>query len=606
MTGRAIRESVPESRHEIARLRIEAAQDVFLARQRGREVAEAVGFVNQDQVRIATAISELGRELALLEGSATLTLSVVPDPYPAMVIEAVWNAGPPGATGEDELIAVEGIAAATRLVDSCVVAWKEAQASVTLWKRLTAGMLAPTPDALDAIRRTIRESRPANALDSLRSQNQDLFRTLEDLRARQEDLISANAELEETNQGVMALHTELSAELDETNRGVVALYAELDEATTQLREASESKTRFWANVSHELRTPLNSVLGLSGLLLDAGSEPLTAEQKFQVGLIKDSGTVLLSLVNELLDVAKAESGSLEAHLEPVDLSMVFSQLRASLRPLTSNPGVVLQVEDPSTVPLIRTDPVLLGRILRNLLGNALKFTERGRVHCKARADEQRGRLEVTVADTGIGIPLEDQERVFEEFYQVSGPAQVRERGTGLGLPYARRLAGILGGSLTLASEPGQGTTTTLSLPLDVVPIDGADGAAGAAILGHVLLVDDDPAFRARMTALLGSRAGSVAEAADGPWALRALREHRPDLVLLDLHMPPPGGAEILAHMRRDDALRDVPVVVVTAAAIDGVLRSTLEASAVVLDKAHLSADLILVAAATATRLVRHR
>jgi signal transduction histidine kinase/CheY-like chemotaxis protein len=586
-------------RGEIARLRIAAAQDVFLARQRGREVAEAVGFVNQDQVRIATALSELGRELALVEGTATVTLSLASDPAPAMVIEAAWSGRLPTITSAEDLRTIEGIAAAARLVDTCEVEWREDQAGVTLTKKLALGVAMPTRDELTAIRRAVRQSRPGNALDSLRSQNQDLLEALEDLQARQDDLISANAELEETNRGVMALHAELSEELEETNRGVVALYAELDEASTRLREASESKTRFWANVSHELRTPLNSVLGLSGLLLDVGSEPLSAEQRFQVELIKDSGTVLLALVNELLDVAKAESGNLKPHVESIDLAMVFAQLRASLLPLVSNPGVTLEIDEPSEIPLIRTDPVLLGRILRNLIGNALKFTEQGRVHCRARADHSTGALEVVVADTGIGIPVEAQERVFEEFYQVVGRSQVTERGTGLGLPYARKLAGILGGSLDLTSELGRGTTVRLLLPLDVVADSGA-------ILGNVLLVDDDATFRALVRTLLGSRADSVAEAADGPSALTALHGDRPDLVLLDLHIPGPDGAEILAGMRRDDALRDVPVVVVTAGQIDGVLRASLEASAVVLNKANLSADVVLAAAATASQLVRRQ
>ncbi|HTK62528.1 MAG TPA: ATP-binding protein [Pseudonocardia sp.] len=595
------------------RLPITVAQDVFLARQRGREIAAAVGFVNQDQVRIATAISELGRELAPLDGTATITLSFTCAPPPTLVIEAFWGGVLPGAGSADELRTVEGIAAAARLVDTCKVRWRPDRAGVTLTRRLAPGVAAPTPDELTSIRTTVEQSVPGNVLDSLRSQNRDLLGALEDLRSRQEDLISANAELEETNRGVMALHAELSEELEETNRGVVALYAELDEATTRLREASESKTRFWSNVSHELRTPLNSVLGLSRLLLDDGSEPLSGEQRFQVELIRDSGEVLLSLVNELLDVAKAESGSLEAHFEPVDLAMVFSQLRASLRPLATNPGVTLEVDDPSTVPVIRTDPVLLGRILRNLLGNALKFTDHGTVHCHARverADAESGRAEsgrtdgeggqlvVVVEDTGIGIPAEHQVRVFEEFYQVPGPAQTARRGTGLGLPYARKLAEILGGSLSLASEPGRGTTVTLRLPLDEVP------AGVGGILGDVLLVDDDEAFRSLMKALLGSRADSMIEAVDGPSAMRALAERRPDLALLDLNLPAPDGAEILAHMRRDDVLRDVPVVVVTSAEVDGVLRSTLEASAVVLDKAHLSADLVLAAAATATQLAR--
>jgi signal transduction histidine kinase len=589
---------VSADRPEIVQLRITAEHDVFIARQHGREVAALAGFENQDQVRVATALSELSRELAGLASPATISLSLTDVPVPAMVIEAAWAGQLSRTTGHDELAAVEGIAAAARLVDACTVAWREDGGMVTLTKKLPAGVAAPAEARVAEMREAIRRSRPGNALDALRSQNQDLVQALESLQARQEDLLRANAELEETNRGVMALHAELSDELEQTNRGVVALYAELDEASTRLREASESKTRFWANVSHELRTPLNSVLGLSRLLLDPGSEPLTTEQQHQVELIRDSGAMLLSLVNELLDVAKAESGQIEAHLEPTDLHAVFDQLRASLRPLATRPGVELVVEDPETVGIVRTDPVLLGRILRNLVSNSLKFTERGEVRCHARADDEGGQLEVVVADTGIGIPAEHQRRVFEEFYQVPGQAQARTGGTGLGLPYARRLAGILGGSLALASEAGRGTTLTLRLPLDIAT------GVGPGRLGSVLVVDDDPAFRALLHKVLDASADRITDAADGPGALQALHTERPDLVLLDLNIPPPDGSAVLAEMRRDPGLEDVPVVVVTSAELDNAERRSLGATATVLDKSHLTVDMLLAAAEAATRLVR--
>jgi signal transduction histidine kinase len=166
----------------------------------------------------------------------------------------------------------------------------------------------------------------------LRIQNQDLLSALEDLKARQDDLVRANAELEETNRGVLALHAELSEGLERTNQGVVALYAELDEATRQLRAASESKTRFWAGVSHELRTPLNSVLGLSRLLLDAAADGLTDEQRLQVELIRDSGATLLTLVDDLLDVARAEAGQIEVRFQLVDLRPLVERLGAALPP----------------------------------------------------------------------------------------------------------------------------------------------------------------------------------------------------------------------------------------------------------------------------------
>jgi signal transduction histidine kinase/CheY-like chemotaxis protein len=558
---------------ELLRLELVVEQDVYLVRQRGREVAALVGLENQDQVRVATALSELARELIVLDSPATVTLSLAGDAPPVLLVTATWVGMVPGVASAAKLAAVEGIAAAARLTDTCEVRYDLDGGSVSLTKRLPIRAPSPTATRIAELREACRNARPTSALDEIRRQNQDLLQALETLQARQEDLLRVNAELEETNRGVLALHAELSDELEQTNQGVVVLYAELDERSQQLREASESKTRFWRNVSHELRTPINAVTGLSRLLLDAGSAPLTADQHHQVRLIEQSGAMLLNLVNELLDVAKAESGRIEPQLQPVDLRAVFDELRATLRPLATTPEVVLVVEDPAGGESLITDPTLLGRILRNLVSNGLKFTERGEVRCRARRLSVAGCLEITVTDTGIGIPPEHQRQVFEEFHQVPGQLQASAGGTGLGLPYARRLAGILGGSLQLDSEPGRGTEVTLRLPLIT-----------SARLGAVLIVDDDPA-------------------GDGLDALRAMRAECPDLVLLDLNIPPPDGRAVLAEMRSDPVLRRVAAVVVTSAELDDNERVTLGATASVLEKSQLSTPLVLAAAAQATRLI---
>jgi signal transduction histidine kinase len=583
-------------RGELLRLKIGGEQDVFLARQRGREVAALAGLDKQDQVRVATSLSELSRELTTLSTPATVVMSLDAGPPPALLISAEWTGQLARARGPDQLAAVEGIAAAARLLDACTVAWQERGGTVALTKRLPSSTAPLTPTRISEIRETLRQSRPGNALDALRSQNQDLLQTLDQLKTEQENLLLVNAELEETNRGVLALHAELSEELEQTNRGVVALYAELDEASTRLREASESKTRFWANVSHELRTPLNSVLGLARLLLDPGSEPLSGEQRYQVEMIRESGAILLALVNELLDVAKAESGHIEANIVPTDLAAVFEELRAALRGLAAAPEVTLIVEPPDLPGPVATDPALLGRIVRNLISNGLKFTERGEVRCRTRVDLATDSLEIVVSDTGIGIPPEHQRRVFEEFYQVPGRLQATAGGTGLGLPYARRLAGILGGDMVLTSEPGRGTTVTVRLPLDVA-------SQGQDRFGSVLIVDDDPAFRAVLRGAIGGAVDEVNEVGDGAEALRALRGQRPDLVLLDLHIPAPDGAAVLEEMRRDPVLRDVPVVIVTSADLDTQRRRQLGATAVVVGKAQVSSAVLLDATQTAAALV---
>jgi len=272
-------------------------------------------------------------------------------------------------------------------------------------------------------------------------------------------------------------------------------------------------------------------------------------------------------------------------------------LVAVLAPLVPQPAVRLVAEVDSRTPLLLTDPAMLTAILRNLATNALKFTERGEVRLEAHVEGDDA-VVVCVSDTGIGIPVEHLGRVFEEFHQVPGRLQVRAQGTGLGLPYARRLTGLLGGSLTLDSRVDVGTSATLRLP-----ITRESGEVTA--LGRVLIVDDDPTFRALARRMIGESARQIVEAADGATALRLLREDPPDLLLLDLNIPPPDGRAVLAVVRSDPHLAAVPVVVITAAELD-TADTEMNASAVVLQKSNLQPGLLAAAAAAAERLIREK
>jgi signal transduction histidine kinase len=381
---------------------------------------------------------------------------------------------------------------------------------------------------------------PPSPLDELRRNNEDLIRALDDLRQQKEQLVLVNAELEETNQGVMAMYGQLSEELEQTNRGVVALYAELDEKSERLREASEAKNRFWANISHELRTPLNSIIGLTRLLAEPEGN-LGPEQLHQVDLIQNAGRTLLALVNDLLDVAKAESGRLRIDPTTVALPALLSRLQGLVRPMAEGRPVEVIVSDEGAPDSVLTDELALTAILRNLLSNGIKYTNSGEVRLTVRTAGPR--LEIVVADTGIGIPVSQHERVFEEFYQVPG---VRRGGTGLGLPYAQRLAGLLGGGLTLVSEPGAGTTVVLSLP------------HGPAAVGTVLIADDDAGFRQLLRGMLTGIADRVIETEDGSQALAVAKEDHVDLVLADLRMPGMDGVTLLGQLPGS-----VPAIIVT-------------------------------------------
>jgi signal transduction histidine kinase/CheY-like chemotaxis protein len=494
---------------------------VFAARQLGRELAAELALDRQDQVRVATAVSEISRSTITTGRDAVIEFGA----DASDLVLTVTVSGEP---------AMEGVEAAARLMDKV----KVSGSVIRMTKRRPA---TATPD-VTAITGRLAAMLPQTTMDELRRNNEDLIAALDDLRQQKEQLLVLNAELQDTNRGVMALYGELSEELEQTNRGVVALYAELDEKSEQLRLAAESKDRFWANVSHELRTPLNSILGLTRILADpADGDGLGSEQLYQVELIRNSTSTLLALVNDLLDVAKAESGRLSIDPSQVNLPALLSTLRGLTRPMTEGKPVSLVVDAGAAPATVLTDELALTAILRNLLSNGIKYTDSGEV--RLAVHETGGRLEISVSDSGTGIPAGLQERVFEEFYQVPG---ARRGGTGLGLPYARRLAHLIGGELTLTSEPGAGTTVKLSLP-HALPA-----------LGTVVVADDDAAFRQVLRAMLAGIADRVIEAGDGGQALAAIADSGADLVLTDLRMPGVDGNELLERLPAG-----IPAIVIT-------------------------------------------
>jgi signal transduction histidine kinase len=509
---------------ELAVLEVRDLSGVFAARRLGRGVAASLAMESQDQIRVATALSEICR--SAVTAGQTAVISFGADEKDLLI--AIGHDGKPSA---------EGIAAAGRLMDEVTAIGTE----VRMTKRHPPHV-RPDRRSVDELVATLL---PQSALEELRRQNQDLILALDDLRQQKDQLVALNAELQETNRGVMALYSELSDELEQTNRGVVALYAELDEKSERLKAASESKDRFWANVGHELRTPLNSITGLTRLLAepDPGGGTLGPERMHQVELISRSAGLLLTLVNDLLDVAKAESGRLSIEPAHVDLRALLGRLRGLARPIAEGKPVEVVVSDEGAPARLLTDEVALTSILRNLLSNGIKYTDRGEVRLNVRVAGPS--LEITVADTGMGIPPGLHERVFEEFYQVPG---IRRGGTGLGLPYARRLARLLGGDLDLTSEPGSGTMAVLRLPYLT------------SKLGTVVIADDDASFRQVLKGLLTGMTDCVIEAEDGQRALEILGEREADLVLTDMRMPRMDGAALLSRLPAS-----VPAIIITGA-----------------------------------------
>jgi len=447
---------------QLLRRAVTTEQDLFAVRHQVRQLAARLGLGGQDQIRLAVALSEVSRRLLGELPAVVVDFSLVPPGQdtgerPMLMVQT-------SAEGivDDEF--VEAVGVTRGLMDWWDVDRSPTGVVISMARMLPANAVVPTEAEIATIRAEVTPLMAGTPIEELAEHNRQLLSTLEVVQAHRDELLRLNSELEETNQGVMALYTELSGELEATNRGVVALYAELDQRTDQARAANEAKSRFLANVSHELRAPVTAIVGLVRLIRDPRSDPLTPEQNDELELIDSSAHSLLQLVNELLDLAKAESGKLEPNLESVRLADIFATLSGTLRAVPRSAGTVLVVSPPR-VPELITDPIFLTQILRNLITNGLKFTPAGEVRLAAEYDEDREQVRLTVSDTGIGIPPDEQERVFEEFHQVRQQFRATVTGTGLGLPYARQLVRILGGSITLASEPGRGSTFTVSLPV---------------------------------------------------------------------------------------------------------------------------------------------
>jgi signal transduction histidine kinase/DNA-binding response OmpR family regulator len=547
----------------ILTLEVRLQRDVVLARQRARQVAGLLGFDSQDQVRVATAVSEIarnafqyaggGRVEFLVEEEPPLTLMVrVRDRGPGIKdVEAVLQGRADSGGGGLGLVSVRRLMDRFR-IESVV----GGGTTVVLGKvvpRRSSGL--PMPN-LGRVAEELARRSPDNPLEEVQRQNQELLRTLEELHQRQEEL------------------SQLNRELEDTNRGVVALYAELDEKADFLRRASEMKSRFLSNMGHEFRTPLNAVTGLARLLLDRTDGELTAEQEKQVKLIHKAADDLMELVNDLLDLARVEAGKVVVRSNEFEVSALFGALRGLLRPLlVGNSSVSLVFEEPVGAPMLHTDEGKVSQILRNFISNALKFTERGEIRVSARP-EQDGTVIFSVADTGVGIAPEDQDRIFEEFVQVDDPRHKGLKGSGLGLPLVRKLAGLLGGRILLQSQPGVGSTfsvvlpCTYSGPAEVVFVPDVTTHVDVA-RRPVLVVEDNRETLFIYEKYLKGSPFQVIPARTLKEARVALGQFRPAVVILDVLLDSENTWELLAELKEAESTRDIPVYVVTLVENEG-------------------------------------
>jgi len=451
-----------------------------------------------------------------------------------------------------------------------------------------------------AIRSARDRSRLEALLEETQRQAEELQAQQEELQAQQEELKVANEELEQHARSLQLSQSTLQnqqAELEQTNTQLEeqtsALEAQRDDLSrvgAELQRASTYKSEFLANMSHELRTPLNSSLILAKLLADNRGGNLTAEQIKFAQTISDAGNDLLVLINDILDLSKIEAGKFDVRPEPVSIARLFDGLSGTFRPVADDKRIEFALSIESDAPTsFETDPTRLQQILKNLLSNALKFTEQGGVSMVVSSSNDR--VDFAVRDTGIGIAPDQHELIFEAFRQADGGSSRKFGGTGLGLSISRDLARLLGGELSVESAIGRGSTFRLSLPMRyagtrVSPRERTEVRYSAARTDHarpgilasgaappntaqssgrvLLIIEDDAAFAGLVDELGRELDFHCLVANTAAHGLELARQRRPSAIVLDIGLPDRSGLSVLDTLKRDPLTRHIPVHVISA------------------------------------------
>jgi len=370
---------------------------------------------------------------------------------------------------------------------------------------------------------------------------------------------------------LFSLRTAVELERAKAHRMLEESNAQLAAAKAAAEQANQAKSVFISQMSHELRTPLNGILGYAQLL--RRSPELTEQQRDGLTIIERSGEHLLTLVNDLLDLAKIEAGKLELRDESIDLESLLQHVTDLIRVRADKAGLRFAVEHPPALPKrIRGDARALRQVLLNLLGNAIKFTDAGGwVALKIAQTERRWQFQI--CDSGIGMTADQLQGIFEPFHRVEN-AERRVEGTGLGLAITRRLIEALGGSIIVASEPGRGTTFSVDLDLNVDTCAADVTQSARTVVGYagarrsVLVADDDAASRGLAADFLAGLGFEVRRVPDGAAALEQLRSTSVDLVITDLVMPRVDGMELIRAVRSAQSARVPKIIAVSASASD--------------------------------------
>lgn len=424
----------------------------------------------------------------------------------------------------------------------------------------------------------------------LEAQTLKLQASEEELRVQQEELLQSNQELEER-----------SSLLEEKNQMIQERNVEIQTKAEQLELSTKYKSEFLANMSHELRTPLNSILLLSKLMAD--NEELDKEYIEYATVIQSSGQGLLSLIDEILDLSKIEAGKMDLEIEDVPVKQIVNDLKSLFLPLAKDRNLDFKIEVDEQLPqLLKTDKMRLDQILKNLLSNAFKFTQEGKVSLSLSPDKGNRNIQFKVQDTGIGIAPDKQNLVFQAFQQADGSTRRKFGGTGLGLSISKELAKLLGGNISLQSKEGEGSTFTLTIPtsyseknlnalelepsvetlsleesnnnladrltVDQIPNDIEDDRESIQADDKIILIiEDDTPFAKTLLSFTRKRGYKGIVAVRGDVGIELAKQYSPLAILLDIQLPVKNGWEVMSELKADANTRPIPVHIMSSLAV---------------------------------------
>ncbi|TZF85891.1 response regulator (plasmid) [Pedobacter sp. BS3] len=428
-----------------------------------------------------------------------------------------------------------------------------------------------------------------NLNTELEAQAQKLQASEEELKVQQEELLQANQELEER-----------SRLLEEKNQVIVERNLDIQKKAEELEISTRYKSEFLANMSHELRTPLNSILLLSRLLSENADKNLSPDQVESAEVIQSSGKGLLSLIDEILDLSKIEAGKMELEYAVTDIDDIISDMRMLFMPIAREKNLDFKIVTSPAVPTaIETDKMRLEQILKNLLSNALKFTSRGAVTLAVEPSATAGFISFSVTDTGIGIPKEKQDHIFEAFQQADGSTRRKFGGTGLGLSISRELAKLLGGSINLNSDPGVGSKFTVIVPVkpaeqtplpeaekqdaepepivqpeqeephhNIVPVIPDEIPDDRNSIDQnekvILIVEDDTNFAKALLNFTHKRSYKGIVAVRGDHAIDMAIKYKPIAILLDIQLPVKDGWQVMEELKSNPETKHIPVHIMSS------------------------------------------